>query len=96
MNTPMHEGRELPIITLREIDLPEINKWEVGGEYYLVVKVEEIAMNNRKDMEAPKSDKQKLEATFQILSVQELDDGQAEKRRQKEWEHQVAKAMSGE
>ena len=49
---PMHQGRDLPQFTFRQIDLPEVESWEVNGQYYLVLKVQMIGKRNRKDIEA--------------------------------------------
>lgn len=77
ISMPMHEGRELPTVYFREIDLPELKGWKVGGEYLLMIEVEQISLNNLSD--APTgSDKKKLEATFRIKSVKAVVDEKAE------------------
>lgn len=94
---PIHQGRELPSFSLRQIDLPEILEWEVNGKYYLVLKVEMVGKRNRKDLEAPE-DKQKIEADFQVQSIRSLGDKpvDASTLEKKEFEKVVAKARSGE
>ena len=94
----MTEGRELPQFTLREIDLPEVREWEVGGQYYLVLKVEQVGVRNRKDMDAPNSDRSKLEADFQVHSIRALGDKPVDAKtiEQEEFDEVVYKARSGE
>ncbi len=72
-STPMHEGRELPSFSLREVDLPDVEHWEVGKSYYLVMKVKMTGKRNREDIHN-KVDKQKIEGDFQIHSIRPLDD----------------------
>ena len=69
---PMHEGRQLPKFTLREIDLPDILGWEVNSQHYLVVKVSMQGKEVMKDLDAPKSDRQKVEAYFEVMSIKPL------------------------
>jgi len=94
---PLHEERQLPMFTLRQIDLPEVGTWEVNGEYYLVMKVQMIGKRNRKDIEA-KEDKQKIEGDFQIMSIKALGDKPVDRKtlEQQDFERVVAKAKSGE
>jgi len=94
---PMHEGRGLPQFVLREIDLPDLRNWEVNSQHYLVLKVEMIGKRNRKDMEAPKSDREKIEADFQVLSIKPLGDEpvDAKKLERQDFEKVLAKAKSG-
>ena len=72
-SNPMHEGRELPSFSLREVDLPDVEYWEVGKSYYIVMKVEMTGKRNRKDLDS-KVDKQRIEGDFQIHSIRPLDD----------------------
>ena len=92
----MHEERELPQFTLRQIDLPEVIKMEVNEESYLIVKVKMIAKRNRQDIEAPE-DKEKIEGDFQILSIKALGDKPVDRKtmEQQDFERVVAKAKSG-
>jgi hypothetical protein len=96
---PLHEERELPSFTLRQIDLPEVITWEIGSQHYIVLKVEMTGKRNRTDMtNAPNSDQVKLEADFRTVSVKAvgykpLDIKSLEK---KEFNKVVAKALSGE
>ena len=64
---PMHQDRELPMFTLRQIDLPEIASWIVNGEYYIVMKVKMVSKRSRQDIEAPE-DKEKIEGARKKLT----------------------------
>ena len=64
----MHEGRELPSFSLRQIDLPEVMNWEVNGQYYLVVKVEMIGKHNNPELPV-KNEQAKIEGVFKMLNV---------------------------
>jgi hypothetical protein len=68
IDEPYHGERELPKFCLREIDLPDIKYWEVGGSYYLVMKVEMTGVENMSDLPS-KNDQKKLEGTFKVQSV---------------------------
>lgn len=92
---PMHEGRELPYFSLREVDLSQVRTWEVGGKYYLVIGVEmtgkrEVKHNMPK--EAPESDKIKIEGDFKMTSVQLLPPKEAHKKEREAFENSLAKA----
>ena len=93
---PMHQGRELPRLRLRQIDLPEILQWDLNGQYYIVLKVEMISKNNRKDIESSE-DQGKLEADFQVLSVRALGDRPIDAKaiEREDFDLVVAKARSG-
>lgn len=93
---PMHQGRELPRITLREIDLPEVKTWQVNGKYYVVMKVEMVGKRNRKDIEAPE-DKEKIEGDFEILTVKALGEKPVDAKtlEQQHFEQTVADIRSG-
>jgi len=100
MNTqtisPYHESRQLPQFTLRQIDLPDILKWEVNGKYYIVMKVEMTGLRNMKDLDA--EDSAKIEADFRVLSIRPvgklpIDATTVEKA---DFEKLVAKVKSGE
>jgi len=97
MDSPMHEGRQLPEFELRENDLPEVFKWEVNSQHYLVLKVEMTAKRNRQDLDAPRSDKEKVEGSFRILSIKALGDTPVDAKtlEQKHFESIVTKAKSG-
>ena len=93
----MHEGRELPEFSLREIDLPQIASWEVGGKYYLVIGVEMSGKRENKysmstKAEAPESDKVKLEGDFVMTSVQILPEEEANKMEKEAFEGALARA----
>lgn len=72
IEAPYHGERELPVFSLRAIDLPDIVGWEVNGEYYLVMKVEMTGKRNRSDLPA-KEDKTLLEGDFKVLSVRPVE-----------------------
>lgn len=96
--SPMHEGRDLPFITLREIDLPEIPMWEVGGKYFLIIGVEMTGKREAKysiPEGAPESDKVKMDGDFKITSVQTLPEKEANKMERQAFEGALAKARGG-
>jgi len=97
LSMPMHAERELPVFTLRQIDLPEVGYWEVNGDYYLIMKVQMIGKRNNRDLEAPE-DKQKIEGDFQIKSIRALGDKPINRKtlEQQDFERVVAKAKSGQ
>lgn len=97
IEAPYHEGRQLPSFTLRQIDLPDILKWEVGGEYYILMKVEMTGIRNMKDLEQP-SDQPKIEADFQVESVRPVGDKPIDTKsiEKKSFEKLVGKIKSGE
>ena len=69
---PMTEGRILPNISFRQIDLPEVVTWQIGEQHYIVVKVKMIAKRSREDL--PPEDQNKIEGDFSMLSVKALGD----------------------
>ena len=93
---PMHEGRSLPQFTLRMADLPEIMKWEVNGEYYLVMRVKMTGKRSRADLDI-KNEKTKIEGDFEVMSLKALGDKpiDAKTLEQKHFEQIVTKAKSG-
>lgn len=94
---PMHGDRQLPVITLRQEDLPEILKWQVGAKYYIVMKVEMVGVDKQYYL-PDKSDVGKLEATFEVESVRALDNKPIDVKtlEKKAWDKTVAKIKSGE
>ena len=50
---PMQVGADLPRFNLRQIDLPDVEYWEVGGQYYIIMKVEMTGKRVRKDLQNP-------------------------------------------
>jgi len=68
---PMQGERQLPQFTLREIDLPDLVNWEVGQEYYIVMKVEMVGKRNRKDLSL-RNDQVKIEGDFEMHSIKPL------------------------
>jgi hypothetical protein len=97
IETPYSEDRELPSVTFRQIDLPEILKWEVGGQYYIVAKVEMTGLRNMKNLDQ-KSDQHKIEGDFQLLSVMAVEDKPVDTKKieKKAFEKLVGKIKSGE
>ena len=93
----MHEGRELPQFTLRQIDLPDILNWQVNGSYYVLCRVEMTGLRNRSDLPASE-DMSKIEADFKIQSVRAIDDKPIDIKEieKKEFEKIVSKVKSGE
>lgn len=89
---PMHEGRVLPSFTLREIDLPQVRNWEVNGKYFLVMEVEMIGKNSNKDMQAPNSDRAKIEGYFRVLSMKVPSDKEQNSLQKKAFEGALARA----
>ena len=67
------EGRDMPSFSMRQEELPEIEAWEVGGKYYLVLKVEMVEKSNSKAFGYDDSrDKGKLEGRFKMLNIMAL------------------------
>jgi len=69
---PYTEGRQLPHITLRHNDLPEILKWQVGDEYFVLAKVKMTGIEHRDDLDIV-DDMPKMEARFKIKSIRAVD-----------------------
>lgn len=94
---PMHGERSLPVFCLRQEDLPELLSWQVGGKYYLVMKVEMVGVEKRYDLEQ-KSDQAKLEGEFAVESVRALDRKpvDAATLEREDWNKLVASVKSGE
>jgi hypothetical protein len=92
-----HDERELPYFTLRQIDLPEIAKWQVGEEYYLLMKVEMTGVGVRSDLEG-KEEKKKMEGQFKVKSVGAVDSQPVDLKaiEKRDFEQKVAKIKSGE
>ena len=91
------QGRELPEVSFRQIDLPELINWEVNGEYYLVIKVK---MTGKHDMDhlPEKHDRNKLVGEFKIKSVRAMDDKpiDAVSLEKADFEAIIVKARSGQ
>lgn len=94
---PMHGDRQLPEFYLRQEDLPELLTWQVGGSYYLVMKVEMVGLDKRADMDQ-RSDRAKMEGRFKVSSVRALDRKpvDASTLEREDWNKTVAEAKSGE
>lgn len=71
MDMPYHEEHELPTFSLRQNDLPEILQWEVGGQYYVVMKVEMVGERKMAEMDS-KLDRSRMEADFKVRSIRAL------------------------
>lgn len=96
---PMHEGRELPRFTLREIDLPDIGKWDVGYTGYIVMKVELMTKVTGSAMGLEEgNDANKIEAGFRMLSIRPLgvEAVDAKTLETKEFQQVINKIKSGE
>lgn len=96
---PMHQGRELPQFTLREIDLPQVPEWEVGDQYYIVMKVKMVAKRSGDGMGMMNSnDGSKIEGDFKMLSIKTLglEPVDAKSLESKEFNDVVAKIKSGQ
>jgi len=95
---PMVQTRELPLLNLREEDMPDMVGMEVGGKRYLVIKVEMIAKRSGKAIGLDnKLDQTKLEGDFLIHSIKSL--GQepvdAKSLESKEFQAVINKIKSG-
>lgn len=95
-NMPMHGERELPEFYLRQEDLPEMLTWNVGGKYYLVMKVEMTGIEKQDDLPAG-NDSSKLEGEFKVISVRALDDKPVDAKllEKEDFNRMVAKVRSG-
>jgi len=84
---PMNQGRQLPMFTLRQIDLPQILS---------VMKVKMTGKNEQVSLPAPE-DQSKMEANFEMQSIRVLGDKpvDAKSLEQKDFERVIAKAKSG-
>jgi hypothetical protein len=93
--SPMHEGRDLPEVTFREIDLPQVRTWEVGGKYFLVIGVEMTGKRERKynlPEGASSADEKKIDGDFKLTSVQLLPEKESNKLEREAFERSLAKA----
>jgi len=94
---PMMGEKQLPEFYLRQEDLPEIAKWEVGGSYYLVMKVEMTELEKKVHLRT-NLDKTKMEAKFQVYSIRALGNEpvDAATMERKDFNETVAKVKSGD
>lgn len=94
---PITVDRELPRFSLRQIDLPDVLDWQVGGQYYLIVKVEETGVHNMSYLPDPQ-DQKLIEADFKMLGVKALgyDAVDLKSVQQQDFERAMASALSGE
>lgn len=88
---------DLPVFYLRQSDLPDMLAWEIGGEYYLVAKVEMLGMEKRDDLPT-EHDQTKMEGRFKVKSIRALGKQPVDIREleKKEWRKTVARIKSGE
>lgn len=95
---PMHApGRDLPVFSLRQEELPELRSWSINGKYYLIVKVEMTGKNVASIYgKVDSGDKGKMEGTFEVLSVKALGDTPitVDNLEQADFEKKVAKART--
>lgn len=94
---PMSLGRELPEFHLRQEDLPDLLTWKVGGQYYIVMKVEMVGVEKMNNL-PESSDHPKMEGRFIVHSMRALDDKPIDTKtlEKQEWDKMVAKVKSGE
>jgi hypothetical protein len=90
---PMN-NTELPSFTLRQHELPEMLKWQVGGKYYIVMKVEQTGIRNRQDI----GEGNMIEADFKVIAVKAVGDKAIDARQMEhdEFESMVGKIKQGE
>ena len=96
---PMTQGRVLPRLTFREIDLPEVKTLEVGDKRYIVLKVEMIAKSSGQSLGLTMgNDGSKVEGEFQVLTTKMLgmEAVDAKSLESKEFNAVIAKIKSGE
>lgn len=93
---PLHGERNLPEFYLRQEDLPEMLTWEVGGKYYLVMKVEMTGMEKKAEL-VQGNDSSKMEGEFKVVSVRALDDKPVDAKllEREDFNRMVAKVRSG-
>ena len=93
---PIHEGRQLPQFTLRQIDFPDVNRMEVKDTQYIVMKVEMIGKRSRADLENS-NDGGKVEGDFRVLSIRALGEKPVDAKtlEQEHFENTVAGIKSG-
>ena len=92
-----HDDRDLPEFSLRQIDLPDILKWKVGGQYYLIIKAEMTGIRNMRGL-SQSSDEPKIEADFQAVSIRALGDKPVDAKaiEKKEFDNLVGRVKSGD
>lgn len=93
---PMHQGRDLPVFSMREVDLPDLKFWEVGSQHYILLKIEQTA--KRKAYSDAREDRNKLEATFKVISARSVGDEPISVKdiEAREFRDLKAKALAGE
>lgn len=98
---PMPSGRELPSISVSELDLPELKTWEVNGKYFIIAKVEMVEKHNHRDFladGAPESQKKALGGRFKLLNIAAIGNEAIDLRSLEQAEIQTMKGrvLSGE
>lgn len=78
---PEPENSSLPSLYLSSSELPEIEDFEVGEEYYLIMKVKQESKSS-----SEYDDKKKCSATFKIKEIGVLDEEEDEKSESPEHE----------
>jgi hypothetical protein len=93
----IHEGRELPQFTIRQLDLPDLLDWQVSESHYVLCKVQVVGLRNRSDLPA-REDRPKLEADLQVESIQVVGYTPINTKEieRKEFESLIGKVKSGE
>jgi len=97
MGMPMHgKDREMPEFKLRQDELPEFLTWKVGGQYYLVMKVEMTGLEKCENEVG--NDSSKMEAEFEVKSVRALGDKPLDAKtiEKEDFNRMVARVRSGE
>lgn len=94
---PMHEGRQLPQFSLRQIDFPDVISMEVKDTQYIVMKVEMVGKRSMAGMENS-NDGSKVEGDFRVLSIRALGEKPVDAKtlEQEHFERTVAGIKSGE
>ena len=96
LDMPIHEERELPKFSLRQIDMPDVREWEVGDQKYLIMKVEMVSKRSMKGL-PEREDRAKVEGDFQVMNIRALGDEPVDAKTlaSEDFERTVAKAKSG-
>jgi hypothetical protein len=85
------QERVLPTVTLSGVDLPDLARWEVGGEYFLVIKTEMISKRNVSESENPE-----MIGTFKIRGIKVLTNEPVtlKKLQSQAFENKIAEVLS--
>jgi len=95
ISMPIQTSKDLPQITLRELDVAEIRYWEVNQEYYMVMKVKMTGKHTQYESKSPQ-DAKFLEGDFKITSIKALGDEPVDSKRleRQDFERTMAGALS--